>query len=36
MTAPDGIMIAGELLRPGRDSVPFRFAHTWDNVEEDM
>jgi phage gp46-like protein len=36
MTAPDGIMIAGELLRPGRDSVSFRFAHTWDHIEEDL
>jgi phage gp46-like protein len=35
MSAPDGIMIAGELLQPGRDSVSFRFAHTWSHLEED-
>lgn len=23
------------LLRPGRDAVAFRFAHTWDNLQED-
>lgn len=36
MAAPDGIMIAGELLRPGRDPVSFRFAHAWDNIQEDV
>lgn len=35
MTAPDGIMIAGQLLRPGLDPVSFRFAHAWDHLEED-
>jgi phage gp46-like protein len=36
MDAPAGIMIAGELLRPGRDPVSFRFAHCWDHIEEDV
>ena len=36
MSAPDGIMIAGELLRPGTDPVSFQFAHTWDHLEEDL
>lgn len=36
MNAPAGILIAGELQRPGRDPVSFRFAHTWDHIEEDM
>lgn len=36
MNSPDGILIAGELQRPGRDPVSFRFAHTWDHLQEDM
>jgi phage gp46-like protein len=35
MDAPDGILIAGELVRPGRDSVSFEFAHCWDHLQED-
>lgn len=30
-----GIAIAVGLQRPGRDPVSFRFAHTWDHLEED-
>lgn len=34
--SPDGLLIAGELVRPGKDAIAFRFAHTWDHVQEDM
>jgi phage gp46-like protein len=31
----NGLIFAGEAHRPDRDSVSFRFAHTWDHLEED-
>lgn len=34
-TTANGLLIAVGLQRPGRDSVAFRFAHTWDHLEED-
>lgn len=30
------LIIAGALNRPGRDPVSFRFAHTWDHLQEDI
>lgn len=30
------LLIAVGLQRPGRDPVSFRFAHTWDHLQEDM
>lgn len=30
------LVIAGGLQRPGGDRVPFRFAHVWDHLQEDM
>lgn len=32
----NGMLIAGELARPGRDPVPFRFDRTWDQLQEDI
>lgn len=31
-----GYVISGDLNRPGRDPVSFRFAHTWDHLQEDL
>lgn len=30
------LVIAGAVHRPGRDPVSFRFAHTWDHLQEDV
>lgn len=34
VTAKD-LIFAGALNRPGRDPVTFRFAHTWEHLQED-
>ncbi len=33
-TSTNGLLFAVGLQRPGRDPVTFRFAHTWDNLQE--
>jgi phage gp46-like protein len=35
-TTESALLIAVGLQRPGRDPVSFRFAHTWDHLQEDM
>jgi phage gp46-like protein len=30
-----GIQISGQLFRPGKDPVSFRFVHVWDHLQED-
>jgi phage gp46-like protein len=35
-TSGNALLIAGELQRPGRDPVSFRFAHAWSHLQEDM
>lgn len=30
------LLFAVELQRPGRDAVTYRFAHTWEHLEEDV
>lgn len=32
----NGLIFAGELQRPSGDRVSFRFAHAWDNLQEDL
>ncbi len=34
-TTSNGLLFAVGLQRPGRDPVTYRFAHTWDHLEED-
>jgi phage gp46-like protein len=35
-TTASALLIAVGLQRPGKDPVSFRFAHTWDNLQEDI
>lgn len=35
-TTKDAMVIGVRLNRPGRDPVSFRFAHTWDHLQEDI
>lgn len=32
----DALLISVDMQRPGRDAVSFRFAHTWEHVQEDL
>lgn len=36
ISKPDGILIDGQVIRPGKDAVAFRFAHVWDGLAAEL